>query len=160
VGIGGKPDDETKNCEDLAVGCASGIPLVSGVGLYFGGERMKTNSFAIFLCVFLFLTATGWADDIKEADYPVHYEVLSASKTDKVVIQKVCSMSLRDQANPNTIITVSRKRIGSCPVFPGGKVYNGRQNAEKNTVELVIPVGDTKARVESWHIDATLKNPQ
>ncbi len=120
---------------------------------------MKTNSFAIFLFVFQLLTGPAWADDIKEADYPVHYEVLSASKTDKVVIQKVCSMSLRDQANPNVIITVSRKRIGSCPVLPSGGVYNGRQNAEKNTVELVILVGDTKARVESWHIDATLKNP-
>jgi hypothetical protein len=121
---------------------------------------MKTISYAIFLFVFLFLTATGWADDIKEVDYPVHYEVLSASKSDKVVIQKVCSLSLRDQANANVIISVSRKRIGSCPVFASGGVYNGRQNAEKNTLELVIPVGENKARVESWHIDATSKNPQ
>ena len=76
------------------------------------------------------------------------------------MIQKVCSMALRDQANANVIITVSRKRIGSCPVSPSGKVYNGRQNGEKNEVELVIPVGETKARVESWHIDSTVKNPQ
>ena len=121
---------------------------------------MKTNSFASFLLVFQLLTAVGWADDIKEVDYPVHYEVLSASKTDKLVIQKVCSMALRDQANANVIITVSRKRIGSCPVLPSGKVYNGRQNGEKNAVELVIPVGENRARVESWHIDATVKNPQ
>ena len=121
---------------------------------------MKTNSFAAFLFVFQLLTATGWADDIKEADYPVHYEVLSASKADKVVIQKVCSMALRDQANANVIITVSRKRIGSCSVLPSGRVYNGRQNREKNSVELVIPVGENRARVESWHIDATFKNPQ
>ena len=121
---------------------------------------MKTNSFTAFLFVFQLLTATGWADDIKEADYPVHYEVLSASKADKVVIQKVCSMALRDQANANVIITVSRKRIGSCSVLPSGKVYNGRQNGEKNAVELVIPVGENRARVESWHINATVKNPQ
>jgi hypothetical protein len=121
---------------------------------------MKTNSFAAFLFVFQLLMATGWADDIKEADYPVHYEVLSGRKADKVVIQKVCSMALRDQANANVIITVSRKRIGSCPVLPSGTVYNGRQNEKKNSVELVIPVGENKARVESWHIDATIKNPQ
>ena len=41
---------------------------------------MKTNSFAAFLFVFQLLTATGWPDDIKQADYPVHYEVLSAGK--------------------------------------------------------------------------------
>ncbi len=110
--------------------------------------------------VFQLLTVTGWADDIKEADYPVHYEVLSASKADKLVIQKVCSMSLRDQANADVIINVSKKRIGSCSDLPGGKVYNGRENAEKNAIELVIPVGENRARVESWHIDGTVKNPQ
>jgi hypothetical protein len=121
---------------------------------------MKTYSILAFLFVFQLLTAAGWADDIKEADYPVHYEVLSASKSDKVVIEKVCSMELRDQANANVTINVSRKRIGSCPVMPSGKVFNGRLNGEKNAVELVIPVGESKARVESWHIDGTSKNPQ
>ena len=121
---------------------------------------MKTNSFAAFLLVFQLLTATGWADNIKEADYPVHYEVLSASKTDELVVQKSCSMALRDQANANVIITVSRKRIGSCHVLPSGQVYNGRQNGEKNAIELVIPVGENRARVESWHIDATVQKPQ
>ncbi len=121
---------------------------------------MKTNLFAAFFFVFQLLTATVWADDIKEADYPVHYEVISASKADKIVIQKVCSMELRDQANANVIITVSRKRMGSCPVVPSGKVFNGRQNGEKNAVELVILVGENKARVETWHIDGTVKNPQ
>jgi hypothetical protein len=121
---------------------------------------MKTNSFTAFLFVFQLLTATGWADDIKQADYPVHYEVLSASKSDKGASQKICSMELRDQANANVIITVSRKRMGSCSVLPSGKVYNGRQNEEKNAVELVIPVGENKARVESWQIDGTVKNPQ
>jgi len=121
---------------------------------------MKINSFVAFLLVFQLLTATGWADDIKEVDYHVHYEVLSASKTDKLVIQKVCSMALRDQANANVIISVSRKRIGSCHVLPSGKVYNGRQNDDKNAIELVILVGENRARVESWHIDGTAKNPQ
>src|SRR5579863_8802140 len=117
---------------------------------------MKTNSVVAFLFIFQLLTATGWADDIREADYPIHYEVLSASKADKVAIQKVCSMELRDQANANVIITVSRTRIGSCSVLPSGKVYNGRKNEEKNEVELVIPVGENKARVENWHITATV----
>lgn len=130
---------------------------------------MKTNSFVAFFFVFQLLaaaciascfTATGWADDIKEADYPVHYEVLSASQTDKAVVQKVCSMTLRDQANANVIITVSRKRLGSCPDFPSGKVFNGRQNGDKKAIEIVIPVGENRARVESWHIDSTVKNPQ
>jgi hypothetical protein len=69
-------------------------------------------------------------------------------------------MELRDQANANVVITVSRKSFGSCSVLPSGKVYNGRQNGEKNAVELVIPVGENKARVESWHIDGTVKNLQ
>jgi hypothetical protein len=121
---------------------------------------MKTNLFAAFLLVFQLLTATGWADDIKEVDYPVHYEVISAGKTDKLVIQKVCSMALRDQANANFIISVSRKRIDSCHVLPSGKVYNGRLNGKKHAIELVIPVGENRARVENWHIDATVQNPK
>jgi len=120
---------------------------------------MKTISFVAFLFVFQLLIATAWADDIREADYPIHYEVLSTSKTDKLIVQKVCSMTLRDQANQDVIISVSRKRIGSCSVLDTGQVYNGRQNEEKNAVELVIPVGETRARVENWHIDATVSNP-
>lgn len=139
---------------------ASGTPLVSGVRLNnrIDGKEMKTISFAAFLFVFQLLIATGSADDIKEADYPIHYEVLSTSKTDKLVIQKVCSMTLRDHANLNVIISVSRTRIGSCHVLDTGQVYNGRQN-EKNAIELVIPVGEVRARVENWHIDATANNP-
>lgn len=121
---------------------------------------MRTTWFAALLLALQLLTAAGWADDIKEADYPIHYEVLSASKTDKLVIQKVCSMTLRDQANANVIISVSRKRIGSCQILPGGKVHNGRQNQGKNAIELVIPVGEDRARIESWHIDATVTNPR
>jgi hypothetical protein len=120
---------------------------------------MKTISFAALLFVFPLFVAAGWADDIKEADYPIHYEVLSGSKTDKLMIQKVCSMTMRDQADADVIISLSRKRIGSCNVLPSGEVYNGRQNQEKNAIELVIPVGEDRARVESWHIDSTVKNP-
>jgi hypothetical protein len=69
-------------------------------------------------------------------------------------------MALRDQANAKVIISVSRKRIGSCHILTSRKVYNGRQNGEKNAIELVIPVGENRARVESWHIDAAIKNPQ
>lgn len=121
---------------------------------------MKTNSLTALLFVFQLLTAAGWAGDIKEADYPVHYEVLSASKPEKGSNQKFCSMELRDKANANVVITVSKKSIGSCSVLPSGKVYNGRQNGEKNAIELVILVGESKARIESWHIDGTVKNPQ
>lgn len=121
---------------------------------------MKTNSMAALFFVFQVLTATGWADVIKQADYPVHYEVLGGSKADAMAIQKVCSMELRDQAKANVIITVSRKRIGSCAVPPVGNVYNGRENGKKDAIEIVIPVGENRARVETWHINATVKNPQ
>ena len=115
---------------------------------------MKTNSFAALLLVFHLLTLTGWADDIREADYPVHYEVLSASKTDKLVIQKICSMTLRDQADADVTFTVSKTGFGPCPVLNSGKVYNGRRNEKKNEIELVIPVGEDKARVVSWHVNS------
>jgi hypothetical protein len=121
---------------------------------------VKTNSFAGILLVFQLLTVTTWADDIKQADYPIQYEVLSASKSDKLLIQKVCLMTLRDQTKANVIISVSRKRIGSCQIFANGAVYNGRQNQQgKKMIELVIPIGEDRARVENWHIDSTVTNP-
>jgi hypothetical protein len=121
---------------------------------------MKTIFFVAFLVVFQLLPAVAWADDIKEADYPIHYEVLSTDRTDRLVVQKVCTMTLRDKANQNVIISVSTTRVASCHVLTNGQVYNGRQNPDKNAIELVIPVGETRARVENWHIDATVKNPQ
>jgi hypothetical protein len=121
---------------------------------------MKTISLAVLLLLFPLFTTGAWADDIKEADYPIHYEVLSTSKTDKLMIQKVCSMTLRDQANANVIISVSRKRIGSCHVLASGEVYNGRPNEEKNGIELVIPVGEDRARLENWHVDSIVSNPR
>jgi hypothetical protein len=123
------------------------------------GERMRTISLVAFVFVFQLLMAGGWADDIKEVDYPIQYEVISATKTDKLAVQKVCSMTLRDRTNPNVIISVSRKRVGSCHVLDTSQVYNGRQNEKKNAIEIVIPVGESKARVETWHIDGTVNSP-
>jgi hypothetical protein len=120
---------------------------------------MKTISLAASLFMFQLLSATVRADDIKQADYPLRYEVLSTSKSDKLITPKVCSMTLRDRANPNVIISVSRTRIGSCHVLETGQVYDGRQDEKKNAIELVIPVGDTKARIENWHIEATVDSP-
>jgi hypothetical protein len=116
---------------------------------------------ALFLLLVIQLGAgTTWADDIREVDYPIRYEVLSTSKTDKLVIRKTCSMTLRDQANMNVTIGVSRTRLGACSVLTEGMVYNGRQNEEKNVIEIVIPVGEDRAKVENWHIDSTVSNPQ
>ena len=120
---------------------------------------MRASSFAVFLLVFQLLPVTAWAGDIKQADYPIQYEVISGSKTDKLVIQKVCVMTLRDQTKANVILSVSRKRVGSCQILASGAVYNGRQNQEKKAIELVIPVGEDRARVENWHIDSTVTSP-
>jgi hypothetical protein len=68
-------------------------------------------------------------------------------------------MTLRDKAKANVIISVSRKRIGWCQVLTRGETYIGRQNDQKNAIELVIPVGEDRARVENWHIDSTVTNP-
>jgi hypothetical protein len=119
---------------------------------------MKTSFVAVAFVALQFFTATARADVIKEADYPIHYEVLGGSKSDNLVIRKVCTMTLRDQANADVIISISRKRIGSCDVLPSGEAYNGRQNTDDNTIELVIPVGEDRARVERWHVDSTVKN--
>jgi len=159
------------HCSSVAL---TGIerPLVAGVRVPspIDGETMKMQLpihrvgrfrlFAAALLAILFLSLTAWADDIKESDYPIHYEVLSTRKMDKLLIQKVCSMTLRDQANANVIITVSRTRIGSCHVLPDDQVYNGRLNPEKNSIEIVIPVGEDRARIETWHVDATVQAAQ
>jgi hypothetical protein len=120
---------------------------------------MKTISLALVLLVSQILAVPVWADDIKEADYPIHYEVVNTDKTDKFVVQKICSMTLRDQADMKVNFTVSKTGIGSCHVLDSGKVYNGRRNDKKNEIELVIPVGEDKARVESWQINAIVHAP-
>jgi len=93
-----------------------------------------------------------WASDIKEADYPVQYEVMTTGKDSKLVVSKQCSMTLRDKAKPDTAINVWKKGIGSCQVLDSGKVYRGRENEKKNEIEIVIPISDSKARVEAWQI--------
>ena len=95
---------------------------------------------------------------IKEADYPVEYEVVNSSKTAKRVIEKQCSMTLRDRARTNVDLNVDRIGFGSCHVLENGKVYRGRQNQKKNKIELVILVGQDKARIENWQIVGTVNN--
>ena len=63
-------------------------------------------------------------------------------------------MALRDRANTNVTLNVSRNSYGSCHVLDSGKVYHGRENRRKNDIELVIPVGADKARIEYWQITA------
>lgn len=112
---------------------------------------------AIFLVLASFVVLNAalplCATDIQEADYPVQYEVMMTGKDSKLVVDKQCTMTLRDKAKPDTAINVSRKGIGSCQVLDNGKVYKGRENTKKNEIEIVLPVGDKKARVEAWQID-------
>jgi hypothetical protein len=123
-------------------------------------ETMKNIPFALSLIVFQLLAAPIWAGVIKEVDYPVAYEVMDTSKTDKPAVDKSCTMVLRDRANATVTINVWRKGLGSCHVLDSGKIYQGRQNDKKNEIELVIPVGEDKARVENWRIIGTVKtNP-
>ncbi len=93
---------------------------------------------------------------IKEADYPVEYEVVNSSKTAKRVIEKQCSMTLRNRARTNVDLNVERIGFGSCHVLENGKVYRGRQNQKQNQIELVILVGEDKARIENWQIVGTV----
>ena len=96
------------------------------------------------------------ATDIKEADYPVQYEVMTATKDSKLKVDKQCAMTLRDKAKPDQAINVWKRGMGSCQVLEQGKVYRGRVNEKKNEIEIVLPVGDAKARVEVWQIVGTI----
>ena len=95
---------------------------------------------------------------IKEADYPVEYEVVNSNKTAKLVIEKQCTMTLRNRARTNVDLNVERTGFGSCQVLEDGKVYRGRENQKKNQIELVILVGQDKARIENWQIVGTVNN--
>jgi hypothetical protein len=95
---------------------------------------------------------------IKEADYPVEYEVVNGSKTAKLVIEKQCTMTLRNRARTSVDLNVERTGFGSCHVLENGKVYRGRENQKKNQIELVILVGQDKARIENWQIVGTVNN--
>jgi hypothetical protein len=124
------------------------------------GERVKTSSFALLLFVFQLLAIPTRAETIKDADYPIQYEVMNTNKSGNLVIEKFCSMTLGDRAKPNVALNVQRKGYGSCHVLDSGKVFRGRQNQKKNEIELVIREGKGKARVEDWHIIGTVEiNP-
>lgn len=117
---------------------------------------MKAIFLALVSFVLLNTAPPLRATDIKEADYPVQYEVMMTGKESKMVVNKQCTMTLRDKSKPDTAINVSRKGIGSCQVLEDGKVYKGRENTKKNEIEIVLPVGDSKARVEVWQIDGKI----
>ena len=119
---------------------------------------MKIRSYALLLFAFPILAAPIWAGTIKEADYPTQYEVVNTSKSGSLVVEKFCSMTLRDKSKPNTAINVQKKGYGSCKVLDSGKVFHGRQNEKKNEIEIVIPEekNKDKARVEDWQIVGTV----
>ena len=119
-------------------------------------NRMKTSFFALLLLVLQIPAAPMRAGDIKEADFPVQYEVMNTSKSSALLIQKSCSMTLRDRAKPNVALNVEKKGYGSCHVPNNGEVFRGRQNDKKNQLELVIPVSTDKARIETWQINSTV----
>lgn len=114
---------------------------------------MKATFLVLVSLVMLNTVLPLRATDIKESDYPVQYEVMMTGKDSKLVVDKQCSMTLRDKSKPDTAINVSRRGIGSCQVLDNGKVYKGRENTKKNEIEIVLPVSDNKARVEIWQID-------
>jgi hypothetical protein len=121
------------------------------------GACMKAASFAVLFLVLQSAAFPSWAGTIKEADYPTQYEVVSGNKSEKLKIEKSCTMTLKDHAKPNIAINVSKSGYGSsCHMLETGKVYRGRQNDKKNEIELVITVGNDKARVETWHLDGTV----
>ena len=123
----------------------------------YGGGGMKLTSIAALLFAVQMASVPALADGtIKEADYPAEYEVVNTSKTGKRVIEKQCSMTLRDRAKTNVDVNVTRTDFGSCHVLEKGKVYRGRENQKQNQIELVILVGEDKARVENWQIVGTV----
>ncbi len=118
---------------------------------------MKVISFALVLLAVPILGVPVWAKGtIKEADYPNQYEVVNANKTSKLVVEKSCTMTLRDKAKPNVAVNVFKKGYGSCQVLDSGKIYRGRENQKKNEIEIVIPEDKDKARVEEWQIIGTV----
>ena len=117
---------------------------------------MTARSLALLMLLMLVFPtlAVRAGGDIKEADYPNQYEVMSTSKTDKLA-GRDCTLTLRDKAKPNVALTVWKKGSSSCKEFDSGKMFRGRENDKKNVIEIVIPVGESKARVEEWQIVGT-----
>src|SRR5580704_18438978 len=113
---------------------------------------MSRSGLVLVLSLAVFAPVVGRASDIKEADYPVQYEVMMTTKDSKLAVEKQCTMTLRDKAKPDVAINVWKKGIGSCELLDQGKVYRGRENDRKNEIEIIIPVGESKARIEAWQI--------
>ena len=120
--------------------------------------HVNIRPYALLLFAFQILAVAIWAGTIKEADYPTQYQVMNTSKSESLVVEKFCSMTLRDQSKPNLAINVQKKGYGSCKVLESGKVFHGRQNEKKNEIEIVIPdeKNKDKARVEDWQIVGTV----
>jgi hypothetical protein len=118
---------------------------------------MKAISVGLMALALLIPAVPSRASDIKESDYPNQYEVMMTNKSSKLVIDKACSMTLRDKAKPNVAINVAKNGYGSCALLENGKVYRGRPNTKKNELELLI-TGDKKekTRVENWQIVGTI----
>jgi hypothetical protein len=124
-----------------------------------GKVYMKLTSIAALLCAIQVASLPALAGGvIKEADYPVEYQVVNSSNTPKMLIKKQCSMTLQDRAKTNVDLNVARTGYGSCHVLENGKVYRGRENQAKDQIELVILVGKDKARIETWKIVGTVNN--
>lgn len=119
---------------------------------------MKKSSLALVLLGLAIATAAVSlrASDIREVDYPVQYQVMTTGKESKLAADKKCTMTLVDKAKPDVAINVWKKGVGSCQLLDPNTVYRGRENDKKNEIEIVIPVGDTKARIESWGIAGTV----
>lgn len=117
---------------------------------------MKLTCIAALLFVVPMATVPVLArGTIKEADYPVEYEVVNTRETAKPVIEKQCSMTLRDRSKTDVYLNVERTGYGACHLLENGKVYRGRENQNKNRIEIVITVGEDKARIENWQIIGT-----
>jgi len=118
------------------------------------------TSLARLLLLSQILAVPMRAQTIKQADYPIQYEVMNTAKSGSLVIEKFCSMTLRDRAKPNEALNVQRKGYGSCQVPDRGKVLRGRQNQKKSEIELLMPEAKGKVRVENWQIIGTVEiNP-
>ena len=126
------------------------IPAQALRGTNFMKEnRVKIRSYALLLFAFPILAVPIWAGTIKEADYPTQYQVMNTSKSGSLVVEKFCSMTLRDQSKPNIAINVQKKGYGSCKVLDNGKVFHGRQNKKRTKSKSSYPTKRTKTKQQS-----------
>jgi hypothetical protein len=103
-----------------------------------------------------FLSVPIWAAP-DEADYPVQYEVMNA-KLSWQLLGDVCTMTVRDLANPNVSFTV-QKRSDTCEV-PDAKILHGRR--VKSKIQLLVRNDKGKLRVENWPLseNTSSRNPK